>query len=173
MLLAGNIISFVGCVLMISIGLIKNKKHMILAQTAQFSIMAVGHLLLSAYSAVISCVVSTLRIFVFTRFKKVPLWLKLAFLAAQTVLTCMLGARTFFDWVPLLSMVLYTLYFDNEDPVVFKLVNMAGLIMWVFHDFHYRNYASGTFDILTIISTTLGIVMIARDRRKRCSKERG
>lgn len=169
MLLAGNIISFIGCVLMISIGLIKNKKHMIIAQTAQFSIMAVGHLLLGAYSAVISCVVSTLRIFVFTRFKKVPMWLKLVFLAGQTVLTLALGASTFFDWVPVLSMVLYTLYFDNEDPIVFKLVNMAGLIMWVFHDFHYQNYAAFTFDILTIISTTLGILMILRDRMKKAS----
>lgn len=167
MLLAGNIVAFLGCLLMVAIGFIKNKKRILVAQMAQFTIQGVGHFLLSAYSAVLSCGISILRIFVFGRFRKVPAWLKVAFLSFQTVLNFLLGARSFYDWVPVLSMVLYTWYLDTEDAVVFKLVNMAGLVMWIFHDFHYRNYASVAFDIFTVISTTVGIALILWERAKK------
>ena len=169
MLITGNVVSLIGCIIMIAIGFIKKKKSILLAQTGQFAVQGLGHLLLGAYSAVLCCGISILRIGVFTRFKKVPAWLKLSFLAFQTVLTYLLGAHTFFDWVPVLSMILYTWYFDTEDAILFKLVNLAGLMLWVFHDFHYRNYASVTFDLLTVVSTISGMIMVAKDRRKKAS----
>ena len=169
MLILGNIISLIGCIAMIAIGFIKNKNRILVAQMGQFTVQGIGHLCLGAYPAVLCCGISILRIAVFSRLKKVPLWLKLAFLVFQAAITYLLGAQGFFDWVPVLSMVLYTLCFDTEDAILFKLVNMAGLVLWIFHDFHYQNYASFTFDILTVISTTLGMLMIARDRIKKAS----
>lgn len=167
MLLLGNIISFVGCLLMIGIGLIKNKKHILLAQCGQFSLQGLAHLVLGAVSGAVSCYVGVLRIFVFSRFKKVPSWLKVLFLAGQSVITVLLGAQTFSDWLPVLSMVLYTWYLDTEDAVLFKLVNMAGVVMWVFYDFMHHNYSAFAFDLLTIISTTTGIFMVLRDRKNK------
>lgn len=167
MLIAGNVISFLGCMVMIALGLVKNKKHILLGQMGQFTLQGVANLLLGAVSGVVSCVVSILRIAVFTRFRKVPAWLKLSFLALQAVLTLLMGAQTFSDWLPVLSMVLYTWYLDTEDAVLFKLVNMAGVVMWVFYDFIHRNYSAFTFDLFTIISTTVGILMILSDRKRK------
>ena len=164
MLLLGNLISLVGCSMMILIGFIKNKDKILLAQSAQFSIQAAGNLVLGSVSGGISCVIAVIRIFVF-KYVKVTVWLKLGFIALQAVLTAMSGAHTIIQWIPCLSMVAYTWYLDTDSAVVFKLANVAGVIMWAVHDFHYRNFVAFSFDLMTIVSTFMGIWLILKDRR--------
>ena len=165
MVLLGNLISFVGCILMIVGGFIKNKKYILSTQCVQFGIQALGHLVLGAVTGVVSCVVSVVRILVFTRVK-VTVWLKLGFVALQVLLTLWTGADSFIEWLPLLSMIAYTWYLDTENVITFKIANMIGLVMWVVFDLHYRNYVSFSFDILTLISTTVGIGMILFSKKK-------
>ena len=166
MILLGNGISFVGCLLMISIGFIKKKEHILTAQCGQFTIQGVAHLMLGAMSGVLACVVSILRIVAFTKLKP-SVWLKVGFMVLQALLTIAFGADSFVDWLPVLSMVLYTWYLDTDSAVVFKLVNMAGLVMWVIYDLLHMNYVGFSFDILTIISTTIGIALVYRERKLR------
>ena len=165
MLLLGNLLSLVGCSMMILIGFIKKKERILLAQVAQFSIQSFSNLVLGSVSGFISCVIGVIRIFVFTKFR-VTVWLKLAFLAVQAALTFAFGAQTLIQWIPFLSMVLYTWYLDTDNVVTFKLANLAGVIMWAFHDWHYRNFVAFSFDIFTIVSTTIGIWLVIRDNRK-------
>lgn len=164
MLLLGNLISLVGCSMMILIGFIKNKDKILLAQSAQFSIQAAGNLVLGSVSGGISCVIAVIRIFVF-KYVKVTVWLKLGFIALQAILTALSGAHTIIQWIPCLSMVAYTWYLDTDSAIVFKLANVAGVIMWAVHDFHYRNYVAFSFDLMTIVSTFIGICLILKDRK--------
>lgn len=164
-ILVGNLISFVGCLMMTAIGFIKKKKHILIAQCAQFSIQSLGNLALGSVTGFLSCIIGVVRILVFTRFK-VTVWLKLGFLALQAALTIWAGADTIIEWIPFLSMVAYTWYLDTDNAVTFKLVNVAGVIMWAVHDFYYRNYVAFSFDVFTIISTAVGILLILRDRKK-------
>lgn len=165
MFLLGNLLSLVGCSMMILIGFIKKKERILLAQCAQFSIQSVSNLVLGSVSGFIASVIAVIRIFVFTKFK-VTVWLKLAFLALQAALTLAFGAHTLIQWIPFLSMVLYTWYLDTDNVVTFKIVNLVGVIMWAFHDWHYRNFVALSFDIFTIVSTTIGIWLVIRDGRK-------
>ena len=165
LVIAGNIISFVGCMMMILIGFIKKKEQILLAQCAQFSVQSVGNLAVGSISGCISCIIGVIRILVFNKVK-VTVWLKLGFLALQAVLTAAFGAETLVEWIPFLSMVAYTWYLDTDNAVVFKLANMAGVVMWAVHDFHYHNFVAFSFDVMTVVSTTIGILMILRDRKK-------
>lgn len=149
---------------MIAVGLIKEKKLMLIMQTAQFSFQSLGNIVLGSINGFFSCLLSVLRIFVFTRLR-VTVWLKLSFLAIQLGFSLWAGADTVFEWIPFLSTVAYTWYLDTENPVTFKLVNLIGVTMWAFHDIHYLNYAAFTFDILTIISTIAGIALLLRDKK--------
>lgn len=166
MILIGNAISFVGCILMIAIGFIRKKEHILTAQCIQFGFQSLGNLVLGAVSGCVSGVVGIVRIMVFNRVKVTP-WLKLCFLALQAGLTFWFGADTLIDWLPMLSMVAYTWFLDTESAVTFKVVNMIGNAMWVIYDLHYLNYVGFTFDVLTIISTTIGIFLILRGGRDR------
>ena len=165
MILLGNLISFAGCVLMVLIGFIKNKDKILLAQCGQFSIMSVGNLVLGSVSGSISGISAVIRIVVF-RHVKVTVWLKLGFIALQFVLTAFAGAQTLIQWIPALSMVLYTWFLDSDSAIVFKLANVSGVVMWVFHDWYYRNFVSVSFNIFTIVSTFIGIWLILRDKKK-------
>lgn len=165
MLLLGNLISLVGCSLMIIIGFIKKKENILLAQCGQFSIQAAGNLVLGSVSGGISCIIAVIRIFVF-KYVKVTAWLKLGFIALQAVLTAMSGAHTIIQWIPCLSMVAYTWYLDCDSAIVFKLANVAGVIMWAFHDWHYRNFVAFSFDVMTIVSTFVGIWLIVKDKKR-------
>lgn len=166
MILLGNCISFVGCFLMIAIGFIKKKEHVLTAQCGQFTIQGVAHLILGAVSGFLSCMISLVRILVFTRAKRVTVWHKLGFLALQAVLTVALGVDSFVDWLPMLAMVLYTWYLDTDSAVLFKVVNMVGVAMWVIYDLVFLNYVAFTFDILTVVSTSIGILMILLGSKK-------
>ena len=165
MLLLGNLIALVGCSMMILIGFIKNKDKILLAQCGQFSIQAAGNLVLGSVSGGISCIIAVIRIFVF-KYVKVTVWLKLGFIGLQAVLTALSGAHTIIQWIPCLSMVAYTWYLDTDSAIVFKLANVAGVIMWAVHDFHYHNFVAFSFDIMTIVSTFAGIWLILKDRKK-------
>jgi hypothetical protein len=67
--LVGNIISFFGCLLMVAIGFVKRKEHMLTMQCAQFSVQAVANLVLGSVSGCISGAIGVVRILVFTRVK--------------------------------------------------------------------------------------------------------
>lgn len=163
-LIFGNVVSFAGCVLMILIGFIRKKDRILLAQCGQFGLQAVSNLVLGSIPGVISCVLGVARILVFTRVR-VTVWLKLGFLALQAALTLLWGASTFVEWIPFLAMVLYTWYLDTDNAVLFKLVNIFGLFLFAIHDLHYLNYVAFAFDLMTIVSTLIGIRMILRDRQ--------
>lgn len=165
MLLLGNALSFVGCFLMIAIGFIKNKDRILTAQCIQFGFQGAGHLALGAVTGFVSCIFCIVRILVFQRVRATA-WLKIGFIAAQAVMTGLTGAQTLIDWLPVLSVVAYTWFLDTDDAVVFKLANMTGTCMWVAYDLHYRNYAAFGFDILTLVSTAIGIVLVLRERKK-------
>ena len=150
---------------MIAVGLIKKKKHMLLAQAVQFTFQSLGNIVLGSINGFICSVLAVVRIFVFSKVK-VTVWLKLAFIVLQLVLTLWMGADTIYEWIPFLSMLAYTWYLDTKNPVTFKIVNLIGSSLWVFHDFHYSNYTAFAFDILTIISTVIGITSILRENKK-------
>ena len=166
MTIVGNVISFFGCLLMVAFGFIKRKDHMIIAQCGQFSLQSVANLLLGSVSGCLAGVVGIVRIFVFTRVKKVTAWMKLGFIALQAGLTLAFGAQTLVQWLPVLAMVAYTWYLDTEDAVLFKAVNLLGVALWTVHDIYYINYSAVAFDALTVISIAVGIVMLLKERRK-------
>ena len=163
MIILGNILSFAGCLLMILAGLIKKKDKILVVQGGQFCLQAMSNLVLGAMPGFISCVLGLARILVFTRVR-VTVWLKIGFLALQAALTLLWGASTLVEWIPFLSMVLYTWYLDTDNAVLFKVVNIVGLLLFAVHDLHYLNYVAFAFDLMTVVSTALGIVMILRNR---------
>lgn len=161
----GNTISFIGCFMMVAIGFIKSKRKILVAQCVQFSFQCAGHLVLGSISGGISCCVNILRIFAFQKLK-VTVWLKLGFLALQAALILASRPDNPVQWLPLLAALGYTWYLDTENVVTFKIVNLIGSACWILHDLYYSNYVAAAFDVMTIVSLSMGIAMVLRDRKK-------
>ena len=161
MLLLGNIAAFIGCIIMVAIGFVKKKEHILTAQCVQFTFMGLGNLALGATAGVISNAVSIVRNLVFARVKNTT-FLKVAFIAVQAVLTLVTGGTALIEWLPVTAVVVYTWCLDLKSDVAFKGMIIGCQILWTVYDLYYRNYVAFTFDILTVISTVIGIFRIQK-----------
>ncbi len=156
-----NLVSMVGCVLMVAVGFLRKKRTILLVQCVQFAILAAANLMLGAMTGFISGFVSIVRNLVFLKWENTGL-MKLAFIAVQLVLSLSVGVHSVLDWLPIAAAVLYTWFLDVKSEVHLKLVIIAAQSMWLVYDFVYLNYVTCAFDAMTILSNAIGIVMIMR-----------
>ncbi len=163
MLLFGNLMSMIGCVLMVLIGFVRKKERVLRLQCFQFGFLAAGNLILGAVSGFISGVISILRNLIFPKVKNV-LGMKLVFVALQVVLTVLAGWAGPISLLPLAAGLLFTWFIDTKSDAQLKAVIIAAQVLWAVYDFHYRNFVAFTFDILTIISNAAAIWLLWKER---------
>jgi hypothetical protein len=165
-----HVFSLLGCIMMVVIGFIKKKRHMLVAQCGQFGLQSVANLLFGSPGGCVAGIVGIVRIYIFERVKHVSVWLKIGFIALQAVLTAvsifLYGTTSFMSWLPVLAMTPYTWYLDTKSPVLFKAVNLFGVSIWLVHDIYYQNAVAVFFDSLTFVSTMAGIVLLLIDKIK-------
>ena len=101
-LLIGNAVSMVGCLIMVGIGFLKRKQHILLAQSVQCLFMGAGNLILGGVSGFICNVVTIARNLVFAKWD-VTLPLKLFFIALQVVLSLGSLGDGLICWLPILA----------------------------------------------------------------------
>lgn len=168
--LIGNIIALLGCTLMVLVGLIKEKRRILSVQCIQFLLQGASNLILGGYSGFIANIVSVLRNLAFNKFR-VTVWLKIAFVALQLLLSIGTLSANIVTWLPLFAAVLFTWFLDLKNEVHLKIMIIIAQIMWLVYDFVHINYVSVAFDCFTMVSTTVGIFLILRDRRKAAAEQ--
>lgn len=156
-----NLVSMIGCIMMVGVGFLQKKRTILLVQCVQFGFLAAGNLLLGAMTGFVSGLVSIARNMVFLKWENTRL-MKIAFVAVQLVLSLSVGIKGPVDWLPVLSAVLFTWFLDVKSEVRLKLVIIAAQSMWLVYDFVYLNYVTCAFDAMTIMSNAIGIGMIMR-----------
>ena len=164
LVILGNLISLVGCLLMVAIGFIRRKEHILAAQCLQFGLMGLGNLVLGAVSGTISNIVGILRNLVFARWKS-SLPLKIFFIAVQVLLSISALQSSALEWLPLLATAIFTWFLDTRSEITLKIVIIATLAMWLVYDFCHLNYVAMTFDALSILSNSVGIWMLKKPQK--------
>lgn len=159
--LIANLLSLIGCGIMVAIGLIRNKDRILFVQCVQFVFQGAAHLMLGAVSGFVCCVVSIIRNLVF-RAGKSGFWLKLGFIALQTALTFAFGSFAWIELLPILATIVFTWFLDVKNPVHFKLVLISAQLMWVVYDLYYGNIVAAIFDVMTVCSTIGGIWLLLK-----------
>ena len=162
-IIIGNLISLVGCLLMVAIGFIRKKEHILAVQCLQFGIMGLGNLVLGAVSGTISNAVSIVRNLVFAH-RESSLALKISFILLQVVLSLGAIGGSALEWLPLLAAAIFTWFLDTKSEITLKIVIIGTLILWLIYDFCHQNYVAMTFDALTILSNLIGIRMIQKQK---------
>lgn len=159
----GNILAFLGSIIMIAIGLIKEKRHILSAQCVQFGLMGAGNLVLGGYAGVVANAVSIARNLL-CLFLPFTLPWKIAFIVIQGVCTFVFAAEGLLGWLPFIAACALTLSLSTKDERVLKCVLIFGQICWVVYDLSIRNYTGFVFDLLTVISNVVGIWMLTRSK---------
>ena len=163
LLLIGNAISMIGCLVMVLIGFLKRKHHILIAQSVQCLFMGMGNLLLGGISGFVCNMVTIVRNLVFL---KVPntAFLKVFFILLQFVLSIGSLSSGLVSWLPLLAAVLFTWCMDTKSETKLKICILTTQVMWLTYDLHYLNFVASAFDVATMISNCIGLYMICKKK---------
>lgn len=159
--LIGNLISGIGCLVMVGIGLLRKKSHILIAQCVQCGFMGLGNLILGGISGFICNIVTILRNLVFVRFP-VTKKLKILFILLQFLLSLNSLGGGLICWLPLLSAALFTWFMDTSSTAKLKIVILITQVMWLIYDLYYRNYVAAAFDVMTMCSNLIGFFMVRK-----------
>lgn len=163
MLILGNALSLVGCIMMVAIGFVKKKEKILHYQCVQFGFMAAGNLVLGGMSGTIANVVGIFRNLAFAK-NKGGWGLKARFILIQLVISFVCWIPDVFELLPIVATVIFVLFLDTKSDVLFKAINILAMAMWVVYDFSNRNYVAFIFDILTIVSSAMAMVSLLKGR---------
>ena len=164
LLLMGNAISMVGCLIMVLIGFLKKKNHILVAQCAQCMFMGVGNLVLGGISGFICNIVTILRNLVFIKFRNTT-FLKIFFILLQLLLSISSLSTGWISWLPILAAALFTWFMDTKSEKMLKIIILTTMVMWLTYDLYFRNYVAASFDVMTMISNCIGLYMITRKNK--------
>jgi hypothetical protein len=162
-LLIGNAISMIGCLIMVAIGFLKKKSHILIAQSVQCCFMGFGNLILGGVSGFICNIVTILRNLVFVKYP-VTAKLKITFIGLQLLLSLGSMSLNVITWLPLLSASLFTWFLDTASAAKLKIVILCTQVMWLVYDLYYRNYVAAAFDIMTMCSNLIGLFMVIKSK---------
>ncbi len=164
-LLIGNAISMIGCLIMVGIGFLRKKTHILIAQSVQCVFMGAGNLILGGVSGFVCNIVTILRNLAFLKFRNTTA-MKIFFVALQFVLSISTLSAGWISWLPIVSAALFTWYMDTQSQAKLKVVILCTQVMWLTYDLYYRNYAASAFDVMTFVSNCIGLYMILRKTAK-------
>lgn len=163
-ILLGNIICICGSIVMVLIGLIKSNKKVLLAQCAQYSLLAAGNLVLGGISGFISDLISVVRNLFSLKFN--INWIgKVFFIIVQIILTAVYNKAGFIGWLPTAATCIFTWCIDTKSEVLLKVLIMVAQAMWGIYDISIKNYGTLIFDLLTIITNGFSIVKISVNKK--------
>ncbi|MBQ5357196.1 MAG: YgjV family protein [Oscillospiraceae bacterium] len=164
-ILLGNIVSLIGCTVMVLIGFIKNKDRYIVMQTLQFGLNALSHFLLGGYGGTVASLVSVVRNIIISRWKCTTK-IKIALIALQAVFTISTITANPITWIPIIAAGMFTWYIDTKDVMWFKWVIIITLVMWAVYDIYHHNYVSVWFSAFTCITNGISMVKIHKERKE-------
>ena len=164
-ILLGNIVSFVGCTVMVLIGFIKNKDRYIIMQTVQFLLNALSHFLLGGFGGTIAALVSATRNIIIAKWKCTT-GIKIVLIAVQAALSLSTITANPITWIPIIAAGMFTWYIDTKDVMWFKWVIIITLVMWAVYDIYHHNYVSVWFSIFTVVTNGISMVKIHKERRE-------
>ncbi len=163
--LIGNIISLVGCGLMVICGLIKDRKKTIFVQTVMMLVMAAANFTLGGITGGFTNIISASRNYIVYK-EKYNNWLKALYLVILVGMSVVVNNSGWLGWLPIISAGAYTLFLDIKSDMGLKIIMGSTQAIWIVYDLCLHNYVATAFDIATFISCIITIIRIQRTKEK-------
>ena len=166
LIVIANIFSTIACIIMVSLGFVKKKEHVVLGLDFQLGFLGVSNFILGAYSGLIGNVLGIIRNEVLPRVKKPLLW-KVAFIVVQLVVTVTLcDISIWVNWIPFIYAVALTCVLDTKNVNIFKGTILVVQGLFFFFDLHYMNVGSMVADLLTVFTNGFSIFMALKKAKQ-------
>ncbi|MBP3673688.1 MAG: YgjV family protein [Oscillospiraceae bacterium] len=157
--IVANVFSTIACVVMVAIGFLKKKDHIVLGQCVQLGFLGISNFMLGAVAGGIGNALGVIRNLVLPKVAK-PLYWKVGFIAVQLVLTLLTWDYvTWVAWIPFMYAVILTCVLDTKSVTVFKVAIIIAQALFCLYDWHYKNMGGMAANVLTIASNTISIIV--------------
>lgn len=163
-LIIGNALCFIASIIMLLIGLIKNKTRFLASQCVMNAVFIAGNSFLGGWSGAVANAVTMVRNIVCIRFT-LTRTLKIVFIALQVAITALIGADSILAWLPVFANCVFTWFMDSENMILLKAVVIVSQAMWLVYDFSIMNYATVLFDFGACITNAVALVSLAREKK--------
>lgn len=167
-ILIGNAIALVGALLMVAGGFLTHRKHILLTQSAQFTVQAVSNFILGGISGSVSNILSLARNLFCLDHQLSPV-LAVGFIAVQTAITLAVDQTGWLLWLPILATAAFTFTINTKNEILLKSSVIFGQLCWTVYDLSLQNYVSTAFDLFGVVSNLLGILTIWRKAKQKHS----
>lgn len=162
-ILIGNIIALVASLIMVYTGILKNKKKIIYLQTVQIGLSVISNIVLGGISGAIINGISCIRNVLCYKGMLTTMF-KILIVIISIILTLLFNNLGIIGLLPLISIVVYTLFMDTKKVITLKLLIIFTMIMWLLYDFYIKSYTSSLFDLLTIITNVIALNQLRNKR---------
>ncbi len=165
MQLVANILAFIASLFMVYSGILKDRKKIIKVQAIEIVVFIISDIFVLGYSGAIINLISLVRniLVYYDKFDKKSIALVLILSTASVLIFNNLGIIGLF---PLFAMYIYAIFMNTKDIKRFKILMIFTMLLWAFYDMMIGLYVSLAFDILTIISCTVTLLMIDKETKK-------
>ena len=158
-IIIGNIIMFIGSIVMVLAGFAKTKQGSLIMQTVQIVIMTVGTLFLGSITGAIMNGFSIGRN-ILDYNGRLDTKMKVMLIMSSTIIGFTFNNIGWVGILPISVFVLYTLCMSTKDVVKFKILTIVGCVLFFINDLCIQSYTSLAFDIFTIAANIYAIVSV-------------
>lgn len=165
-LIIGNILGFIASIIMVSVGLFKAKKNILLGQVTNISIFSISHYILGGITAVFVDAASIACNFLCYK-GKLNTIAKIIIIAFSFISSFAVNNLGFIGYLPAIGLAVYIIFMNVQDIKKFKLLMIFLMSVWVFFDFTIKSYAACLFDLGTIITNIISLIVIIKNEQKK------
>ena len=122
-ILIGNIIALVASLIMVYTGILKNKKKIIYLQTVQIGLSVISNIVLGGISGAIINGISCIRNVLCYKGMLTTMF-KILIVIISIILTLLFNNLGIIGLLPLISIVVYTLFMDTKKVITLKLLTV-------------------------------------------------
>ena len=175
--IVSQVFAILACILMVTIGYLKTRRNIIIAQDIQFILFSISYACIGGISAVVGNMVSLVRNIICLKWNlNTPL--KIFFIALQFVITYVSlynvwftwlpmnsGTHGIMDWLPFLAATLITITLSSKNEMIIKLGCIGSIICFGSYDFILSNWTVFAFDCFSLVTSLIGVYRIIKDRK--------
>jgi len=144
---------------MVASGIATSKKGILRLQNMEIVLFIISDLLVFGYSGAIMNFVSLIRNILVEKgvYNKLS---ALIIIIISTILVLLFDHMGIVGFLPLAAMYLYALFMNTENIKKFKLLMIIVMFLWAIYDMAISLYVSVFFDIFTIMSCLVSLLMM-------------
>ena len=166
LVIVGNIVGLLASIVMAYSGILKKKKKMLFFQCLEKVLLVISNILLNGISGAIVNTISFARNLLCYK-DKLNVVSKIILTVILIPVTIYFNNRGLIGLLPLIAAVSFIWLMTVKDVKKFKLLIIVTTVMWSIYNFYIQSYVTFAFEILTIITNIISIIILNQKKVKK------